>query len=84
MTTRKALAVATITALVGAFGPTLLALRMMADNNNNGELYDTVTGRLDVGYALSTGAVFYLPSALLIFAAVFVVAWLWGRDQGAP
>ena len=44
MTTRKALAIAAAIALFGAFIPKLVVLRMMADNNNNGEIYDTVTG----------------------------------------
>jgi hypothetical protein len=57
MTRNKALVVAIVTAFVGAFIPTLVALGMLTDNNNNGELYDTVTGRWDVGYVLGSGLI---------------------------
>lgn len=53
---------------------------MMADNNN-GDLYDTATGQWDLAYALQVGAVFYVPSFLLIFAIVFAFA-RWTDDTG--
>ncbi len=80
MTKNKARVVAAITAFLGAFVPTLIALKMLADNNNNGELYDTVTGKWDAGYALSFSAVFYVPSFLLIFAITLGLTFPWARD----
>ena len=80
METKKALAVAVVTALVGAILPTVVVLRMMADNNNNGEVYDAVTGRWDVGHLFSVSAVFNGASFLLIFAVVFGLARLWSSD----
>ncbi len=77
MTKNKARLVAAITAFLGAFVPTLIALKMLADNNNNGELYDIVTGRWDVGYALSLSAAFYVPSFLLIFAIAVGLTFPW-------
>jgi hypothetical protein len=68
MTKLKARAIAAIIAAAGAFAPMLVALQMLADNNNNGELFDTVTGEWNVGYALSFSALFYVPSFVLIFA----------------
>ena len=81
MTGKKSLVVAAITAFVGAFAPTFVALRMIADNNNR-DVYDTVTGRWDVSYVLSVSAFFYGASFLLIFAVVFGLARLCG-DAGA-
>ena len=77
MSAKKPFVIAAVSALVGAFIPTLIVLQMMADNNNNGEVYDTVTGKLDLGYVLSVSATYYVPSFLVIFAAVFGVARLW-------
>ena len=79
---KKPLIIATVIALVGALVPALVALRMMAENNNNGELYDTVTGRWDVGYALSVSAVFYVPSFLLIFVVAFALTRLGSSGTG--
>ena len=53
---------------------------MMADNNNNGEVYNAVTGQWDVAYVVSVSAVFYGASFLLIFAVVFGLTRLWSRD----
>jgi hypothetical protein len=74
---KKACVIAAATAIVGAFVPTLIVLKMIADNNNNGEIYDIATGQWDVGYALSFSAIFYVPSFLLIFAIAFGFARLW-------
>ncbi len=71
MTRGKARAVAAIIAVFGALVPTLVALSMMAENNNNSELYDTVTGQWDIGYALALSGAFYIPSFLLIFALAY-------------
>ena len=73
MTKRKARAIAAIIAAVGSFVPTLAALKMLVDNNNNGELFDTVTGDWNVGYAISFSAIFYVPSFLLIFAVTLAL-----------
>jgi hypothetical protein len=83
MTGKKALKVAAISALLGALVPTLVAMRMVADNNNNGEVYDTVTGQWDVSYVLGLSAVFYGASFLLIFGVVFGLARLWSADADA-
>ncbi len=69
--------IAGVSALLGALIPTLIVLQMMADNDNNGEFYDTVTGKSDLGYVLSVSAIYYVPAFLLIFALVFGVARLW-------
>jgi hypothetical protein len=71
VTTKKGLTVAALSAVVCALFPALLVLRMMADNNNNGELYDTVTGQWDVGYALEVAAIIYVPAFLVVFAVTF-------------
>lgn len=73
MTTKKSVAIAAPVAIVGAFVPTLLVLRMMADNNNNGELYDTVTGQWHMGYALQVASIVYLPAFVALFAAAVVL-----------
>ena len=82
MVIRKALVVAAVTAFVGALIPTLVALRMMADNNQ-GEVYDTVTGLWDTGHVLSVSAVLYGASFFLIFAVAFGLARLWSGDADA-
>ena len=83
MTTKRSLRVALTTALVGALIPTLITLRMMADNNNNGEVYNTVTGQWDLGYVLSVSALFYGASFVLIFGIVFGLARLWSGNADA-
>ena len=83
MTAKKSLAVALVTALVGAFVPTLIALQMLADNNNNGEVFNTVTGEWSVGYVFNVAAVFYGASFLLMFGIVFGLARLWGGNSDA-
>jgi hypothetical protein len=80
MAPRKALFIASVAALLGAFFPTVVALGVIADNNNNGELYDPVTGRWDLSYAVSVSALFYVVSFLLIFAVSFGLACLRGED----
>ena len=74
MTKKRAVITAAVSAFLGAFIPTLAMLKMMADNNNNGEVYDPVTGSLDVGYVLSISAIYYVPTFLLIFVLVFGIA----------
>jgi hypothetical protein len=71
MTRRKAHTIAAVTAFLGAFVPTLVALKMLADNNNNNELFDSATGRWDVGYALGVSAVLYVPAFLFIYVIAF-------------
>jgi hypothetical protein len=78
MTKGKATLLAAAVAFVGAFLPTIIALKMLADNNNNGELYDTITGRWDVGHALSFSAAFFIPSFLIIFAITYGLVRHWG------
>ena len=77
MSPKKTFVIAVVSALLGAMIPTLIALQMMADNNNNGEFYDAVTGQVDLGYILSVAVIYYVPSFLLIFALVFGIARLW-------
>lgn len=83
MTRRKAFLIAAVAALAAAFVPTFVALRMMADNNNNGELYDPVTGQWDVSYALSVSAALYGLSFILIFGLALVLALLLGGKRRA-
>ena len=80
MKAKKPVVVAVVAGLLGALVPTLVALRMMADINNNGEVFNTVTGQRDVGYVLTVSAIFYGPSFLLIFAVVFGLLRLWRSD----
>ena len=80
MKAKKALIVAIVVGVLGAVVPTMVALRMMADNNNNGEVFDTVTGHWDVAYLVKVSAVLYGASFLLIFAIVFGVTRLWSSD----
>lgn len=80
MKTKKPVTVAVVAALLGAIVPTMVALRMMADNNNNGEVFDTATGKWDVAYVLRVSAIFYGASFLLIFAVVFGLTRLWRSE----
>lgn len=79
MTANKPLMIASLSAFLFAFIPTLAVVQMMADNNNNGEVYDPVTGTWDISYLLSVSAIYYVPSFLLIFAIVFGIARFWNR-----
>ena len=49
---------------------------MLADNNNNGELYDTVTGEWDVRYAIAISTIYYVPTFLIVFALTYSLARL--------
>ena len=80
MKAKKPLLVALVAGVLGAVIPTLMALRIMTDNNNNGEVFDTATGQWDVAYALKVSAVFYGASFLLIFAMVFALMRLWNSE----
>jgi hypothetical protein len=80
MKANKPLIVSILVAALGAVVPTMVALRMMANDNNNGELLNTVSGRWDVAYALKVSTVFYGASFLLIFAVVFALSRLWSSD----
>ena len=61
--------------------PVLLVLWLMAQNNNNGELFDPATGQWDISYALSIASVIYGLSFAMIFGVSFLVACLC-RSQG--
>lgn len=66
---RLAAAIAT----VGAALPTLFMLNMLAENNNQGELFDTVTGAWNLAYALQVCAVIFVPSFVVIFAITMLI-----------
>jgi hypothetical protein len=59
----KAMAVAVSAAV--ALLPTAFVLWMLAENNNNGEVYDTLTGRIDVSHILAVASIIFVPSILL-------------------
>jgi hypothetical protein len=72
----KMLFVAGLSTVV-ALMPTAVIIWMMAENNNNGEVYDTLTGRVDVAYVLSVGSVIFVPCFLLSLG----VLSLWRRRE---
>ena len=80
MVTTKPVMIAIVAALFGALVPTLAVVKMMADNNNNGEVFDTVSGTWDAGYVLGISAIVYVPAFLLIFVIVFGIMHLWNRS----
>jgi len=82
--TKKAVAIAVSIAFVSAFISPLLVLHMMADNNNNGELYDTITGQWHAGYPLQVAAISYVPAFLALFAIAFGLARLFSDRADAP
>lgn len=79
MIAKKSVLPSIATATIGSLFPTLIVLHMMADNNNNGELFDTITGRWDVGYAFAVGSIWYGLSFLPVFGLSFLIIYLWKR-----
>lgn len=77
---RKSRFAAVAAAFLGAFIPTGLMLRMLADNNNNGEIRDTVTGQWEVGHLVEVSAIIYFPSFLIILVLSLGAVHLWHAD----
>jgi len=68
---------------VGGLVAAFVALQMLAENNNNGELYDTVTGRWDIAYAVQFSAIFFVPLFLIVFAVTYGLIRSWSADTDA-
>ena len=65
--------IAVAIATVGAASPTLFMLKLLAANNNQGELFDTVTGAWNLAYAFQVCAVIFVPSFVVIFAITMLI-----------
>ena len=52
----------------------------MAQNNNQGEIYDPITGVWDWPYVLTLVGIMWLWTALPLFLFLYILNWLGGED----